>query len=152
MFIQGAAAIAAGGLCVCLFQIITFCFLGTVLELSVCIWGWSYQIVLYSLILQNIEINTALVSLEWYLLAMNEQRIYNFLLVHSNKFKAINIGGIIPLNMETCLSVSQNTLLNSKSIIIKKLWIFQVLKSVHKFGLMFATIMWICNLNNIASL
>lgn len=58
--------------------------------------------------LQSNQINGALNSLELYRLPMSEQRIYHFMLLHSQRSQVIKIGGIKPLNMETCLNVSNN--------------------------------------------
>lgn len=44
-------------------------------------------------------------TLNWYLLKIAEQRVYLGIMHYSQQSRMIRIGGITPLNLETCVSV-----------------------------------------------
>lgn len=47
----------------------------------------------------------SLINCDWYLLSIADQMKFKFLLMHVNVDKTLTIGGLRPLNMDTCVSV-----------------------------------------------
>lgn len=69
----------------------------------------------------------SLMHSKWYLLPVAEQMKFKFLTMHANEGKTLTLGGIRPLNMNTCVSVTIFCCQN----------IFQCWKIVHFFDVEF---------------
>lgn len=91
---------------VCLIQIVMFCLLGTIVDHSVMCWDYHFTMSrVHILFSQSGDINQTMCSLEFYRLPIREQRIYHYLLLHSQHTPVIRIAGVKPLNMATFLNV-----------------------------------------------
>lgn len=90
-----------------LFQIISFCVLGTVIEVSVC----SPSVQSSGLdsnsrcVFQNDLIYNSILACEWNLLPRREQISYLLLVLKAQNPGALSVGKLAPLNMITCVSV-----------------------------------------------
>lgn len=91
-----------------LIQILTFCLLGTFIEISVILF-YAYilqldlEVVL--LILQNDMLCESISSFDWYLLNRQEIQIYQLLLLHTQNPQCVTILNVQQLNMDACVSV-----------------------------------------------
>lgn len=91
-----------------LMQIISLCILGTIIDIAVSDSSGAYSaaITKHLIYLQSNNISEAVKTFSWYRLPTNELKHYKFFLQHSQRLQVILIGGVRPLNMQFCLSVS----------------------------------------------
>lgn len=92
-------------------QIMIFSFMGTVVELLVSnrpnlvkyLETLGYHLLTC---LKSAKIRDEIAAFEWYLLPLNQRRIYQFLLQHAQQEQVLHVAKIKPLNMEWSVSVS----------------------------------------------
>lgn len=96
-----------------IFQIITTCFLGTIITIAVSESIHMYTgvycnrlCVNYFLInLQNSRIYQAVILFDWNLLSPKEKELYYMFLMYVQQPKILYIAGVLSLDMQTCLKV-----------------------------------------------
>lgn len=91
-------------------QLFFFCFLGTIVDISVCI-DLSHSIGEWLIInflrsLQNDKIYEEVKCFEWYRLTKNGAQMYQFFLNYVQQPQVIYVADVWELNMETCVFVS----------------------------------------------
>lgn len=95
-----------------LFQIASFCALGTVTEIAVSskrITILSSQLFFWNIsVFQCEDLYDAICACNWYLLEPKQKQMYSILIQNSQEPRILSIGGFKELNMITCVSVSIN--------------------------------------------
>lgn len=97
------------------FEILTFYYLGSVVEISVsrryCLNSVSYELFTkfnsddLEPVGQNNRIERAVLTFNWHLLPIEQKKLYLFFLHHIQRSKIIYIAKLRPCNMETSLGV-----------------------------------------------
>lgn len=99
-------------------QIVCYCAIGTVIEICVSYifselcgklnFSLLFRIRGFDLFFsfQNGQIYDGIIRCDWFLLPQFDKFLYKFLMFNAQETKALTIGGIAPLNMISCVSVS----------------------------------------------
>lgn len=90
-----------------IFQIISFCFLGTIIDLSVGRF-WMEMKAFYKQkedYSQNSGVLDSVAKCDWYKMKTRERKMYVFLLHNCQHPCVLSVGGYADLNMSTCLAV-----------------------------------------------
>lgn len=143
-----------------LFQIISFCTLGAIIEICVSLLRILRSQCYYSkwihllFISQNGQMYEGILLCDWFLLPCSDQKLYSFLMLNAQMAKALTIGGVAPLNMSSCVSVRAILSFHSTIIKISKIILaqtsfieldlfLQILKTIYSYlMILFTFIAW----------